>query len=157
MFYKKVILINFTKFTGKQLYRCLFFDNVLALQFKKRLADYRWAAISAKYPLFVTLTSAENVTPVDKGRKLNVYKTFRIRLGRLLNVLCTFNLRTVSTGLDLAYSLMINNKYFQSKHCESLRVQINKIKFVKLTHSLWKIGVAANNCCNKFCGIYRHL
>ena len=157
MFYKKAILINFTKFTGKQLYRCLFFDNVLALQFKKRLADYRWAAISAKYPLFVTLTSAENVTPVDKGRKLNVYKTFRIRLGRLLNVLCTFNLRTVSTGLDLAYSLMINNKYFQSKHCESLRVQINKIKFVKLTHSLWKIGVAANNCCNQFCGINRHL
>ena len=74
--------------------------------------------------------------PVDKGRKLNVYKTFRIRLGRLLNVLCTFNLRTVSTGLDLAYSLIINYKYFQSKLRESLRVQINKIKFVKLTHSL---------------------
>ena len=31
-------------------------------------------------------------------RKLNVYKTFRRRLGRLLNVLCTFNLRPVSTG-----------------------------------------------------------
>ena len=35
---------------------------------------------------------------VDTGRKLNVYKTFRRRLGRLLNVLCTFNLRPVSTG-----------------------------------------------------------
>ena len=30
--------------------------------------------------------------------KLNVHKTFRRRPGRLLNVLCTFNLRPVSTG-----------------------------------------------------------
>ena len=36
--------------------------------------------------------------PVDKGRKLNVHKTFRRRPGRLPNVLCTFNLRPVSTG-----------------------------------------------------------
>ena len=36
--------------------------------------------------------------PVDTGRKLNVPKTFRRRPGRLLNVLCTFNLRTVSAG-----------------------------------------------------------
>ena len=38
--------------------------------------------------------------PVDTGRKLNVYKTSRRRPGRLLNVLCTFNLRPVSTGLE---------------------------------------------------------
>ena len=38
--------------------------------------------------------------PVDTGRKLNVHKTFRRRPGRLLNVLCTFNLRPVSTGLS---------------------------------------------------------
>ena len=37
--------------------------------------------------------------PVDTGRKLNVHKTFGRRLGRLLNVLCRFNLRPVSTGL----------------------------------------------------------
>ena len=35
---------------------------------------------------------------VDTGRKLNVHKTFSRRLGRLLNVLRTFNLRPVSTG-----------------------------------------------------------
>ena len=39
--------------------------------------------------------------PVDTGRKLNVHKTFRRRPGLLLNVLCTFNLRPVSTGLVL--------------------------------------------------------
>ena len=53
-------------------------------------------------PTFVSdlaVSSDEAMFPVDKGRKLNVYKAFRRRPGRLLNVLCTFNLRPVSTGL----------------------------------------------------------
>ena len=41
------------------------------------------------------------VVLVDTGRKLNVHKTFRRRTGHLLNVLCTSNLRPVSTGVDL--------------------------------------------------------
>ena len=41
------------------------------------------------------------IYPVDTGRKLNVHKTFKRRPGRLLNVLCTFNLRPVSTGMVL--------------------------------------------------------
>ena len=36
--------------------------------------------------------------PVGTGRKLNVYKTLRRRPGHLLNLLCTFNLRRLSTG-----------------------------------------------------------
>ena len=36
--------------------------------------------------------------PVDTRRKLNVHKTFRRCPRRLLNVLCTFNLRPVFTG-----------------------------------------------------------
>ena len=39
-----------------------------------------------------------HIYPVDTGRKLNVHNTFRRRPGRLLNVLCTFNLGPVSTG-----------------------------------------------------------
>ena len=35
---------------------------------------------------------------VDTGCTFNVHKTFRGRPGRLLNVLCTFNLRPVSAG-----------------------------------------------------------
>ena len=35
---------------------------------------------------------------MDTGPKLNVDKMFRRRLGHLLNVLCTFYLRPVSTG-----------------------------------------------------------
>ena len=40
----------------------------------------------------------DNNNSVDTGHKLNVHKTFRRRPGRLLNVLCTFNLGPVSTG-----------------------------------------------------------
>ena len=40
----------------------------------------------------------KNNTPVDTGRKFNIHKTLRRRPGRLLNALCTFNLRPVSTG-----------------------------------------------------------
>ena len=40
----------------------------------------------------------ESNNPVDTGRKLNVHKTFRRRPRRLLNVLCTINLRPASTG-----------------------------------------------------------
>ena len=36
---------------------------------------------------------------VDTGRNLNIHKMFRRRPGRLLNVVCTFHLRPVSTGL----------------------------------------------------------
>ena len=34
----------------------------------------------------------------DTGRKLNVHKTFGRRSGRLLNILCMFNLRLLSRG-----------------------------------------------------------
>ena len=44
---------------------------------------------------------ASEVYPVDTGRKLNVHKTFGGRPGRLLKVLCTFNLRPVSTGFEI--------------------------------------------------------
>ena len=37
---------------------------------------------------------------LDRGRKLNVHKTFRRRLEPLLNVLCTFNLRPMSKGIS---------------------------------------------------------
>ena len=39
------------------------------------------------------------IAPADTERKLNVHKTFRSRPGRLLNVLFTFSLRPVSTGM----------------------------------------------------------
>ena len=48
--------------------------------------------------LHLLVCLALNPFPVDAGRKLNVHKTFRRRVGRVLNVLCKFNLRPVSTG-----------------------------------------------------------
>ena len=36
--------------------------------------------------------------PLSTGRRLNVHKTIRRRPGRLLNILCTFNLYPVFKG-----------------------------------------------------------
>ena len=47
---------------------------------------------------------------VDTGCKLNVYKTFRRRPGLLLNVLCMFNLRPVSTGFIAFHSIWLKLK-----------------------------------------------
>ena len=45
-------------------------------------------------------------SPVGTGRKLSVHNTFRRRPGRLLKVLCTFNLHPVSTGKPgICYSI----------------------------------------------------
>ena len=46
--------------------------------------------------------------PVDTGHKLNVHKTFRRRPGRVLNVLCMFNLRPVSTGYITDWKLVLH-------------------------------------------------
>ena len=71
-----------------------FFLEYIFLQYSM-CADYKRTEFSRlefnkKSPL---------VIPVDTGRKLNVHKTFRRRPGRLLNVLCTSNLRPVSMGM----------------------------------------------------------
>ena len=56
-----------------------------------------------------TVFSEKCVTdPADTGRNLNVHKTFRRRPGCLLNILCTFTLRPVSTGLYVILRYLIS-------------------------------------------------
>ena len=43
--------------------------------------------------------------PLETGRKLNVHKTFRSRPGRLLTILCPFNLHPVPRGYYLFFSI----------------------------------------------------
>ena len=52
---------------------------------------------------FLPFTWFGKCFPVDTGHQMNVHKTFKRRPGRLLNVLCTFNLRPVSTGLNVSW------------------------------------------------------
>ena len=52
-------------------------------------------------PFFQIVYNKRHI-PVDTGRKLNVHKTFRRRPGRLLDVLCTFNLCPMSMGVLLS-------------------------------------------------------
>ena len=56
-----------------------------------------------------------NTYPLNKGRKLNVRKTFRGRHGGLLNVLCTLNLRPVSRGILISFKRLKKSKIFRGK------------------------------------------
>ena len=75
-------------------------------------------------------------SPVDTGRKLNVHKTFRRLPGRLLNVVCTFNLRLLSTGsyvlllIDL-FSVLF--RHLQNCVCFSL-TQVQERKYNLINH-----------------------
>ena len=68
-----------------------------------------------------------NTYPLDKGRKLNVRKTFRGRHGRLLNVLCTLNLRPVSRGILISFKRLIKIQNFQGKGTEILETKQQEI------------------------------
>ena len=54
--------------------------------------------------LIVFAVSISYINPADTGRKLNVHKTFT---KRLLNVLCAFNLRLLSTGKVLRHAVFL--------------------------------------------------
>ena len=98
VFFKKAMLINFTKFTEKQSYRSLFFDTILDLKFTKRLADYRWSTIS--YFCKLSLLRC-----VDLSHKISL-----------------------TSALALGYSLMINYKIFRTNivnHCKFESVKSN--------------------------------
>ena len=75
---------------------------------------------------YVLLIIGLRLDPVDTGHKLNVHKTFRRRPGRLLNVLCTFNLRRVSTGriLRLIFDECIN---FESSNITAFAIQTSTL------------------------------
>ena len=88
----------------------------------------------------------KSVFPVDTGRKLNVHKTFRRRPGRLLNVLCTFNLRLVSTGS--LYIFFCNISFYQYfKKCFMLYIVIFRYVLYRGSRSwlFYNMGVLKNS------------
>ena len=72
--------------------------------------------------------SWNGMCPVDTGRKLNVHMTFRIRSGRLLNALCTFNLRPVSTGWSLKSLAVLKCESRTSLHAVQYAVQTARLR-----------------------------
>ena len=72
--------------------------SALHHEFCSRFLNFTIGTISRNTSHTLNRERRESPNSVDTGRKLNVRKTFRRRLGRLLNVLCPFNLRPVSTG-----------------------------------------------------------
>ena len=65
-----------------------------------RFTDNTMIHSPSKFKSIIIDYSKNNYNPhlLDTERKLNVHKMFRRRPGRLLNVLCTFNLHPVSRG-----------------------------------------------------------
>ena len=59
---------------------------------------------------FIRTPSYRNPVATSAGRQLNVFKTFRRRPGRLLNVFCTFNLPSVSKRERGKKSIFVRNK-----------------------------------------------
>ena len=102
--------------------------------------------------------------PVNSGRKLNVHKTFRRRPECLLNVLCTFNLRPVSTGYGIRG--LANSWFFFLFPSRSQYVSINNFSsnlepihcgvpqsFI-LELLLFSISVSDFNCAVKYYAVY---
>ena len=53
----------------------------------------------------------KNIDSFDTGRKCNIYKSFRRRLGRLLNILCVFSLLPVSIENGRDSKKITSNKF----------------------------------------------
>ena len=75
---------------------------------------------------------SKHFIPVATGRKLNVNKTFRRRPARLLNILSTFNLCHVSTGMAFTKHIIANH-YFQGSSWFLCKRQVSKSE-LKLLH-----------------------
>ena len=108
VFFKKRVFKNFAIFTDTYVLES-YFNKVglqacnfikkdsntdasvwILLTFYLFFEEHLRMAASGNIFLFCIITNYNNV-PVDTGRKFNVHKTFRRRLWRLLNILCTFN------------------------------------------------------------------
>ena len=87
---------------------------------------------------------------VDTGRKLNVHKTSRRRPERLLNVLCTLNLRTMSMGnnnKNFAWYPRIS--YILSIIFYSMDINSHLCKFLhQQASSRTQFSVALTFCCS---------
>ena len=90
--------------------------------------------------------------PIDTGRKWDLHKTFRRRPGRLLNVLCTFNLRPVSTsvvGTELIISYIGKEK--NSGYWNGIGFQVFLIQISSLT--LYWVTVYVNLLSNNLVSV----
>ena len=86
---------------GGHLRICYIFTEHLVL--RTSLDDCFWSLQTSTMAQFIGIFRKKNSNmdvchPSRHRRKLNVHMTFRRSTGRLLKVLCTLNLRPVSTG-----------------------------------------------------------
>ena len=116
--WKWYLLIHFSTgstisgcYTGSETWFIVYgfsFISKFELQFQRKCLEEKGSSIYLLQKrdlnfwkrFFFMKTSA---IPVDTGHKLNVHKTFRRCPGRVLNALCMFNSRPVSTGIFFCF------------------------------------------------------
>ena len=97
---------------GKFKVSYIFYTSILL--FKEYLyKNYKLTLIV--YNINIIHVNLKQNIPRRHRRKLNVHKTFRRRPGRVLNVLCTFNLLPVSTG----YLCFLEINDDECRNCEA--------------------------------------
>ena len=106
------------------------------------LSFYRVRLINCPYNGFNSVWLMEYLSyPVDTGLKLNVHKTFIRRPGRLLNVLCTFNLRPVTPGKGVIVVSKWTNpaKIIEWSTLVTMLWNASRCSFWKNVRSLWSV------------------
>ena len=97
---------------GKFKVSYIFYTSILL--FKEYLyKNYKLTLIV--YNINIIHVNLKQNIPRRHRRKLNVHKTFRRHPGRVLNVLCTFNLLPVSTG----YLCFLEINDDECRNCEA--------------------------------------
>ena len=113
--------VNFANFLRSPFFIPVFFVRLKSFSYREISFSF---IFGAKYICLIAQMyfdpNNKYIVPIDTRRKLNVHKTFRRRPGRLLNVLCTFNLLPVSTGVCLYCKL--SEAYLRP--CQAFTVEI---------------------------------
>ena len=122
-------------------------------------------SITSTFPWCAVTRRTSTVNPVETGRKLNVHKTIRRYPGHLLKVLCTFNLRPVSTGKREPQRIFVNAIYVvKLSNCEWMKAFVILLYFSmflrRTTHvSVDNIWLSCSNryptLCSNFNLYYR--
>ena len=76
--------------------------------------------------------------------KLNVHKTFRRCPGHFLNILCTFNLRSVSRGVIICHQHQTRSGKIKTNKTQQISVQ-TQVFFVKTELRHIELQLAVNH------------
>ena len=118
------------------------------LPFSGRIVMWHWTKMGQRERLEVMITlTGKWCNSADTGRKLNVHKTFRRDPERLLNVLCTFNLRPVSTRKDVTCYFLGHHYFLKEGEETGSAVASISVASSQLLHYAPSFLIIGNSTC----------